>query len=241
MKTIPVTGQGSKSFTIDHNNQPQRLILSNIYKDATIELSMERQGESKIRTISPVKVAFLIELQNKIEFLQGKRLQIFRYATESSKEVIASGIIDVGIGGEIVLQEKDYMFVDLKTLDNASFNISISGGLRTAGTPFQLRKTKVDSGNSELKVDLSQQRYIIFDKASMPDEIDFIRGDEKVVMSKELLLQEQENIFGVVAYDKTNVPVFGTNQAVVLQTAGLDGCYFRWSADLAKDFYYWIV
>ena len=69
MKKVQILNRATFKQEITNKDNPYRLVLNNVSADATIDVSIERDAETKRKFITTLPVPFLLEDQNKIESL----------------------------------------------------------------------------------------------------------------------------------------------------------------------------
>lgn len=249
MKTFDLANRATFPLIIDDKENPQKVIFNDVSEETEIKVSIERDKETKKQFITKLPLPFLLELQNKIERINGKSLKTYRYQksdvnpsdANDYKRTIRVAHIEISIGGEISLNSKDIVEVSLSGLKTVtSTKAIVQGGKTVSNNKFTISKTVFEKGENEEKVDLSHN-YLIFDSKNIPERIEFMYGSQKVTVDADYILREQEDIFGVVARDENNNPVYGTDNAVVLPLKGATSCYLKSDDGLSADLTYFLI
>lgn len=237
MKQIDLSAQDATTVVIKDSDQTQYAVFSDIHQDATISVEILREGQRGEQFITPIKVLHLLEAQNKIEHILGNPMKVYR-----NDGHIKLASIDLSFNGEINLGENDTIDVKLDSLNQGvATALKLVGGRRLADRLYTVKSFTFKSGEREKMIDLTAGNFLILDKTTLPYEIEFMYGTQKIVMPTNYVLQEQEDVFGVVAYDATNQPIFGTDNVVVLNLKGATSVYLKANSELKNDVKYFMV
>lgn len=269
MKKYDLGGKPSESIELTNSEEPQSLVFKDVSDNAVISVELSRDTRKGERTIVPLNLPFVVEAQNKIEALLAssqsavvngklfvtpvfdiKKLYYTKAdhntadpdpANHTFKKALKTSIVDLAFNGEIPLGDNDRMDVDLKTLDSiTSTTMTVLGGRRTSKDIYTINQAIFKDELTEVEVKNKEFDFIVFDKDAMPEEIEFMYGSQKRVLTAELILQLQEDRFGVVGIDENNAPILGTNKAVVLRVSDATSVYLKHD-NLAENLKYYTV
>lgn len=228
MKKIDLGNKSSELIRLVDKDDPQALLFENIALDAKISLDLTLDKERTEELITTIKVSHLLEATKKISYLGAEvksPITPFNIVTIQVNEegqpvknvaCLQYASIPVAIDGEMKLGANDNCDIALTELQKvAQTSVTVGGGKKSSSRYFELLKSDFDFKNRTKDIDKQKADFLIFNKFSMPDEIEFMYNGERRLMSKDYIELMQKEIFGVIGYSSKGV-IMGTHEVIVL-------------------------
>ena len=229
---------------VTKGKDPQFLVLRDVPQDATLKVELEKEKGSDLKFYKPINLAFLLELQNKIEYsLTGQMLKQFHKTIlgAGNTPCISMAKIDLAFGGEVFLGQNDALTYELKGVDDGLKTMHKTfEGVRVSPNMYTVKELTYKKENDNQKVDLSTCDFLVFDIAKVPTEIEFRVKDQKITRLAEDILIDQQDKFNTVGYNADGTPIFGTNKAVVIDVRACNEVIME-QADMVEDLTYFTV
>lgn len=179
MEKVLLDGFDSMKIVID---EPlKRLHFSNINLDATIKVSIEREGNREYRSIPTMKLIDLLEIQNKAKMYTdslSKAIIILKHYDKDDDDTDAVRLlhdffIDLTKGGELNVLESDKITVELGVLGSLNHNSTVEpvNSLFKGGVPYEISDLFYPAIKKEKEYNLSGVDYLAFNTDEMPSEL----------------------------------------------------------------------
>lgn len=245
---IDLNGVNSKTHSIESGQDPSKLVFSDVNPEAKLKVELSRENEMTVKVFPDLKVGFLLEAQKKIEALSHTGVTAMPFSAKSYQlkesstgaSIIKTAIIDLGVNGEIGLGSNDQIKISLSNLAKVdTTSVDIIGGSREAEMLYSFRENIWRASNDEKKVELDKVDYLVFAPNQLPEFIDLLSNQQKVELSESTLLAFQDDLFGMIASDGSELH-FGTKYAVVLDVRGVSQVYLK-KASKASDIKFYSV
>ncbi|TYP98935.1 hypothetical protein C7447_102253 [Tenacibaculum adriaticum] len=203
----------------EHLDSAQHLLFKNVLPTATVETLVERATVDNQKITTPVSLGMLVEAQQKIQRLLSGTAPTYELVDNGSgSPMLTRGIVQVALGGEILLGDDDTLNVDISEFgDNAQASVFALGGKQKATSLYQLKRFPYSGKDYEQRLDVSEFNYLVFKKeaASIPEELTIFYDAEKETIDAEILEAFETTTHGVVGH-LLGVPVYGSRYCHVL-------------------------
>ena len=173
-----------------------------------------------------------------------RQFELANFKNKDNKDVLSikESKIDLAHGGEITLGQNDkieMVLSDLGGLQNS--NMYTFEGRKASPFVYEIKERTFRSDQPELKLDLSTTDFLVLDSSTLPSEIEFRVGTQKIVSTPETLLIDQKDKFNTIGYDESQKPIFGTYKAVVLDVRNCSEVTMEDESNPRKDIKYHTV
>lgn len=250
MRKTDLTGLTQKTLTIEKSDDPQLLVLQNVSVNAKLKTELIRQEGTSgdQRLFNTMNVLQLLEAQNKIEsFLSGRKVKqiVIKEGEDTDLNpitVIDTAAIDLGYGGELMLNQNDVVNNYITNLGKVEGSSVLSfGGQDVSSFPYMVKEQTYKATEIQKQINLTETDFLVFDKDSLPTEIDFRINGQKQKRTSEALLLDQKDYFGFVGVDESGSLIYGTAKAVVLDVRGMSDVYLEDNSEPRTDIKYYSV
>lgn len=249
MRKTEINGATQKTLVIEKTDDPELLVLENVSTSAKLKTELIRQeGGSDQRLFNTMNVLLILEGQNKIQaFLNGGAPKQFQLKTVPNDDagtstVIDTAAIDLAYNGEIMLNQNDTITNYLTNLGKVTTSsIFTFGSKRVSPFPYIMKEQTYKATEIQKEINLLETDFLVFDKDSLPTEIDMRINGQKIKRTSEALLIDQKDRFNIVGVDENGNSIFGTAKAVVLDVREAQNVYLEDNSEPRTDIKYYSV
>ena len=171
MRTESLNGLTQKTYQVKKGDDPQFLVLDNISVDANLKVEVKKEIGSDQKLFNTINVAYLLEMQNKIEryALGGILREIHLVTTQDELGANLTAVklakIDLAFGGEINLGQNDKVDILLSNLKKTAYSsLHTFEGTSVSNAVYEVKERTFKAEELQKKIDLTTTDFLVFDK-----------------------------------------------------------------------------